>query len=55
VIYRIIHKRVADGQPLPDLARYGVTDDVWAELIFLLNGPELEAVKAEYGDETNDD
>jgi hypothetical protein len=55
VIYRIISKRVADGHPLPDLARYGVTEDVWAELVFLLSGPELEAVKAAYGDEDEDD
>jgi hypothetical protein len=54
-IYRIIQKRVADGQPLPDLARYGVTDDIWAELIFLLSGPELEAVKAAYEGEDEDD
>jgi hypothetical protein len=54
-IYRIISKRVADGQPLPDLSRYGVTDDIWAELIFLLSGPELEAVKAAYGDEDEEE
>jgi hypothetical protein len=54
-IYRIIQKRVADRQPLPDLARYGVTDDIWAELIFLLSGPELEAVKAAYQCEDEDE
>jgi hypothetical protein len=54
-IYRIIQKRVGDGQPLPDLARYGVTDDIWAELIFLLSGPELEAVKAAYEGEDEEE
>lgn len=43
-IYRIIQKRRGDGQPLPDLAAYGLTDDVWAELICLLTNDELEAI-----------
>jgi hypothetical protein len=43
-IAAIIRKRLSDGQPVPDLDRYGLTDAVWAELLDILDADELGAV-----------
>src|SRR5687768_10746449 len=43
-IASIVRKRVADGQPAPDLDRYNLTDATWNELLAILDGDELTAV-----------
>jgi hypothetical protein len=55
VIASIVRKRVADGQPVPDLDRYNLTDATWSELLAILDGDELTAVgDAAGGDDTDD-
>src|SRR5687767_5772068 len=43
-ISQVIRKRVTDGQPVPDLDKYRLDDDVWAELLDVLTADELGAV-----------
>ena len=54
-IAKVIRTRIADGQSLPDLDRYGLTDVVWSELMSILDGDELTMVADSCGGDDLDD
>jgi hypothetical protein len=54
-IANIIRKRIADGQAIPDLDRYGLTDTVWAELLDILDADELSTIADACGADNSDD
>jgi hypothetical protein len=55
-VAQVVRKRIADGQAVPDLDRYGLTNAVWAELLDILDADELSAIgEACGGDDLEDE
>lgn len=54
-IAAIVRKRLSDGQAVPDLDRYNLTDAVWSELMAILDADELTAVADAAGGDDLDD
>jgi hypothetical protein len=54
-IAAVVRKRIADGQPVPDLDRYRLDNATWTELLDALDADELSAVADACGADGLDD